>query len=82
MTAAILTIMDNIFSVSFFWKGEKRCVESSCDHWPVNDTDAYGLAFLAIKSCVENQELGKTEIVRNVDLVANQKSYHWDAIPL
>lgn len=74
--------MNNRFTVSFFWRGEKRNVESSCEHWPINDLDASGLAFLAIKAWFEAQNLAKPDVVRNLDLVANDKSYHWDTLQL
>lgn len=74
--------MNNKFTVNFFWNGERRNVESFCIHWPISNLDAYGLAFLAIKSWFEAQNLAKPDVVRNVDLVADEKSYHWDTIQL
>lgn len=74
--------MNKKFNVSFFWKGERRIVECYCEHWPESDLDASGLAFLAIKSWYENHYLVKPDVVRNVYLTANEKSYHWDILPL
>ena len=82
MTAAYLKYMNNIFTVSFFYKGERIDIEGYCDHWPKNDLDASGIAFLAIKSWFENEKLAKPDVVRNVDLVAKEKSYHWDKVIL
>lgn len=74
--------MNKRFSVEFFWKGEKRNSEGICEHCPLNDLDASGVAVLAIKSWFENQNELKPEIVRNVDFIANERSYHWDVLPL
>lgn len=82
MTAASRKCMNNRFTVGFFWEGERREVEDFCGHWPTNDSDASGLAFLAIKSWFENQNLVKPNVALNVELVANEKSYHWDTLPL
>lgn len=74
--------MPNLFSVSFFWKGERKHITSFCDHWPKNDLDASGLAFIAIKTWFENEKLANPIVVRNVELVANGESYNWPTLPL
>ncbi len=74
--------MNYPFTVEFFWKGERKTIQSQCEHWPANDVDASGIATLAIQSWFESQDLPKAEIIRNVDLVTNQQSNHWDVLQL
>ena len=74
--------MNKKFTVSFFWKGERRNITSFCEQWPNNDLDASGIAFLAIKSWFESENLAKPDVARSVELVANEKSYKWDTLPL
>lgn len=81
MTAAPIT-MNYSYTVDFFWKGAKRNVNASCPHLPENELNASGLALLAIKSWFEKEGISAPEIVRNVDLVANERSYHWNTLIL
>jgi len=74
--------MNNRFTVSFFWNGERRTVEPFCEHWPINNLDASGLASLAIKAWFEAQNLAKPDVAQNLDIVAKNKSYHWDTFQL
>ena len=74
--------MGKRFTVSFFWKGERRDIASFCEDWPKNELDASGIAFLAIKSWFQNERLAKPDVARSVELVANGISYNWDTLQL